>query len=154
SLLSDTTNTSPLDLTTLMPNNPSVKDLASQLSNSQIDNEIKNVASDVALLINGPGGLNFDFPIFQDPLKSAFMLLLGHDADLFEFTANFKMLPSMQEGLTQDLSFFGAGVNFTFDMGIDASFRLAYDTFGIREFFHDFFDKNNPQVKPLDLLDG
>src|SRR5262249_20924239 len=45
-------------------------------------------------------------------------------------------------------SFYGLPVSCPIDLGLDAYIRIAYDTYGIREFFRD------KATNPADLLDG
>jgi hypothetical protein len=121
-----------------------------------LDKQLVQAMNDLRALIN-PAGADFEFPILNDPLHSAFQLLLGQDADFFVFKAHFEIPAAGQTNLIPDLGLVGLpGVHLNFDDGLDiqGSFQLAYDTYGIREYFSDLFNPNNPQNKPQDLLDG
>jgi hypothetical protein len=96
-------------------------------------------------------GFSFDFPILDDPLKCVFPLLLGKDADLFSFTASLTV-PKPPSGTDAfGGSYYGLSLSFPIDLSAGAYFRLAYDTYGIREFFNDI---SNKTFNAQDLLDG
>jgi hypothetical protein len=89
-------------------------------------------------LVNPAGKLRFDFPILDNPEAAVFGLILGKDSPLASFTATFHLEadPSNAPGL----SFAGFGVSVTASAVVDAYFRFAYDTRGLREVIHDIGD--------------
>jgi hypothetical protein len=149
--LTDTTNLA--NLTSLVPKVVGqLPDILGQLD-PNLNKQIVQVLGDLQNLIN-PAGADFEFPILNDPVHSAFQLLLGQDADLFVFKAHFDVPPVGESTLIPDLGFTGVDLKLDDGMEFAGSFKLAYDTFGIREYFHDLFNQQNPQNKPKDLLDG
>ncbi len=97
-------------------------------------------------------GIDIEFPILDNPASAVFGMLLGKDSDLATFTANFTA--TAYGSLATGLSFAGIGVNFTSAVTIDFSFKFAYDTYGLREVFHDIEDKNPNPDFVSDILDG
>jgi len=95
---------------------------------------------------SGQNGISFAFPIFQDPVHSAFKLLLGQDADFVTFSAHYHLTMNEQESF----SCFGLVVTFGGTLDFDAGLKLAYDTYGIRE----FIQPGPHQFDPADFLDG
>jgi hypothetical protein len=139
------------DMTSLIPS--AVGPLENIFSDSSLKQKFGSVLGDLNKLLN-PGGAEFKFPILDDPMGSAFKLLLGQDADLFTFDAHFDIPPVGQSPQIPDLGFSGVQLKLDDGMEFAGSFHLAYDTFGIREYFNDLFNQQNPQNKPQDLLDG
>ena len=151
------------DLTSLVPGGVSFSSLGDgvdkQLSKFAADNpgvlgDAANAAKGIIAKLDDPNGIKFAFPIFDNPAASGFKLLLGQDADFVTFTAKFKL------DAHEDTSFsaFGLGVGFKGDILVDASFKLAYDTHGVREFIQDV-SSGDPQRTDAghlaaDFLDG
>jgi N-acetylneuraminic acid mutarotase len=75
-------------------------------------------------------GVDFEFPILNDPSKAIFNLLLGKDSDLFTMKAEMHL---HAEEHSNDFSVFGMGLDFGGAINVDAKFTFAYDTFGLRE---------------------
>lgn len=126
--------------------------LVNQLTGDALDTEIKQGLQQLATLAgNSPDKFQFDFPILKDPstaASDAFKLFLGQDFDLFDFYAHFELDPVAGDIFGNALDFDGIGINFIDDLTITGGFHLAYDTYGIREFFAG-------GAKNLgDLLDG
>jgi hypothetical protein len=118
-----------------------------------VQNTINTAVGDISNVLQAvlKNGFSFDFPILDDPVHSLFPLLLGKDVDLFSFTGT--LIVPKPTGQPPDLfgspvSFYGVDLSFPIDLGFDAYFRIAYDTYGIRKFLQD------PNKNAADLLDG
>jgi hypothetical protein len=133
-------------------------DVAGQLNTiiSQNPNSPAAVAASAALkFLPGSGNkatVDLSFPFFADLAHGVSQLLMGLDTDLISFTANVQVALHEDSGQLFGLSDLpGLTFNFVNDLNVDAYFKAAYDTFGLREFIHDAL---NGQIKPDDLLDG
>ncbi len=120
-------------------------DLAKALSHELTD-ALKNLKNG---LLGGNGNyaaLDLEFPVTDHPAQAIFGMLIGKDADLVSFTADLKI--HVPTGSIPLWSFEGLEIDLTAGMNADAHLKLAYDTFGLREFVTD------PGHNFLDLLDG
>jgi streptogramin lyase len=78
------------------------------------------------------GRFGFDFPILDDPAGCVFKLLLGEDADLASFSADFKIDTGQVNFLTIPIfAIFDA--NISGELSVSGHFRIGYDTRGLRE---------------------
>jgi hypothetical protein len=136
-----------------------VGSLTSQL-NSVVQNNPPNspaaIAAAAALQLLPNSGnqatVDLNFPFFDDPAHGAFQLLLGQDPDLMSFTARFKLSATEDSGQLFGLSDLpGLTFNFVNHVDVDAYFKAAYDTFGVREFIYHAL---NGQINPGDIADG
>jgi hypothetical protein len=138
------------DLTKLLPQGATGIDLVQSLGGTLGGDLQKLIGTD-------PTQFRFDFPILSDPMNNgisaAFKLFLGQDVDIFDFFGSFDLKPQNQGNgyiFGSPFPYQGLSLNFVNNMHITGGFRLAYDTFGIREFFKD----NLQPSKIGDLLDG
>jgi Ca2+-binding RTX toxin-like protein len=92
-------------------------------------------------------GIKLDFPIFTDPLHSLFKLLIGQQADIVTLSGQYSFQADQRLGL----NFYGAEIGLRGAIDGDASFRIAYDTYGLRDFITHAL---NHQVVPVDFLKG
>ena len=76
-------------------------------------------------------GIDLAFPLFDNIGDGVVRLLLGHDVDLVSFTMSF-VAPKMSVPLPS-FSFSGIDIDLTGEFEIDSDFKIAYDTFGLRE---------------------
>src|SRR5262249_47662648 len=93
-------------------------------------------------------GLNLKLPILDDPVNSAFRLLLGQDVDLVSLDAKLDLTFAIGAGF----NFFGLEFGIRGDLEAHGTFRLAYDTFGLREFITGLERNAGPQWEKL--VDG
>ena len=105
-------------------------------------------------LIAPSGSIHFDFPILTDPADAVFGLILGKDSDLASFDAKIHLAADSNKA--PQLSFAGFGINVTATATVDAEFRFAYDTFGIRKLIGDLSANPNTAASALalDVADG
>ncbi len=104
--------------------------------NSIIGNpNLPQPAKDILTKLTQSDGINFQFPILDNPAAAVFNLLLGKDSDLASFSADFHLASAPDYG--GGVSVFGVNVGFGGSVSIDAHFRFAYDTFGLRELIRD-----------------
>jgi hypothetical protein len=99
----------------------------------------------VSSLYGDPNGLDFEFPIFKNPGKAIFNMLMGRDSDLF--TLKGKLAVDAAESTGADL--FGMGLSFDGAVHLAGQLTFAYDTYGLRELTRD--GSNNIAH---DILDG
>jgi hypothetical protein len=139
------------------PNDFQVADLQAQLDKVANDPNASSLARDAAkaaeqLLPKNVASVNLSFPFFDDPANGLFKLLLGQDADLVSFSARFNVAAQENSNQLFGLSQLpGLTFNFVNQVNIDAYFKAAYDTFGLRQFVHDALMKN---INPGDLANG
>ena len=112
---------------------------------SQATQFLQNVAASLT------NGYEIKFPILDDPKQAVFNLLLGRDSDLFTFTADYVI---NSEGTSlPSFSVFGCGIEFSGDVHLDAHFKFAYDTFGLRELI-DHLGAGDTSHIASDINDG
>jgi hypothetical protein len=132
-----------------------IKDQLDAIQNNHPNSPEAFAAHAAEQLLPGSGNtatVNLNFPFFDDPANGVFQILLGQDPDLMSFTAQFKLAAQEDANQLFGLSELpGITFDFTNQVNLDAYFKAAYDTYGIREFVHDAL---NGQVKPLDILNG
>ena len=75
-------------------------------------------------------GIDLAFPLFNNFGAAVPQLMLGHDVDLVSFTMNFFAQGSVP---LPSFTFSGIDIDLTGDFTIDTDFKIAYDTFGLRE---------------------
>ncbi|MGB7156872.1 MAG: hypothetical protein WBD40_02325 [Tepidisphaeraceae bacterium] len=90
----------------------------------------------------------YKFPILDDPVGGVFKLLLGQDVDLAEFEVRFNQKAGFKDDTPYSL--YGYGIDLKGTIDIDAYFKTAYDTLGLRRFLASL--GGTPQ--PGRLLDG
>jgi hypothetical protein len=78
-------------------------------------------------------------------------MLLGINSDLFTFTVDEHV--DAQGGLVPSLEVFGMGVTFGEDIKVDAHFKFAYDTFGLRQMLNHLTAGDTSHVA-ADIKDG
>jgi Ca2+-binding RTX toxin-like protein len=141
STLDSTWQSNPIlpNLTNLLVNAPSLRDVVSQIS----DPTLSHAAQDFKTQTDAD--VDLSFPFLKDPANSVFKLLLGQDAPLVSFSARFSF--SARTSQTYPLPILPIiQVGYQGSLNIDAAAKISYDTFGIREFLRD----NNTDK----LLDG
>jgi Ca2+-binding RTX toxin-like protein len=104
---------------------------------------IKKFIDDFAL--SAQNEVKLDFPIIDNPEACVFKLLVGQDADFARFNVQFHLPAKFSSD--SGFSLFGYGIKFEGRILLDTSFKMAYDSFGLREFLGD-------PSKPQKLLDG
>ncbi len=125
------------------------KDINQIIDELQMSDEAKDLTKK---LVKGlDNGYKIDFPILDDPRQAIFNLLLGKESDLFTLTVD--EVVTAQGGQVPSLSVFGIGVEFGGEINIDAHFKFAYDTLGIREMLNDIASGNTSNI-PNDIRDG
>jgi hypothetical protein len=132
------------NLTKLLPEGVSgvLGNIKDELSN--FSGDAVNEARTALTQLTDPKGISFSFPLFQDPVHSAFLLFLGQDADFIRFTANYQF----NDVDTQSYGYAGLVITFGGSINLDLNLAMAYDTYGIRKFLND------PNKNPADFLDG
>ncbi len=147
------------------PPSPAARDL-NNLSNTSLTNLLPEHAHDVIIgpfvdslpapardimtKLTQPNGINFQFPILDHPATAVFGLLLGEDSDLASFTADFHFASAPDFG--SSVSLFGVSIGFGGSVSVDAHFKFAYDTFGLREMLRDISSGGGNLAS--DALDG
>jgi hypothetical protein len=103
------------------------------------------------LLPSNVASFKLSFPFFDDPANGVFRLLLGQDPDLVSFSATFKLAAQVgaQSFGVPDLP--GLSCDFSGEIDVDAYFKAAYDTYGVRQFIHDAL---NGSINVGDLANG
>ncbi len=96
-------------------------------------------------------GYEIHFPILDDPKAAVFGMLLGRDSDLFTFTADYTF--NSQGSELPSFSVYGMGVKFGGDVHMQAHFKFAYDTFGLRQLLNHLADGNTADVSG-DIIAG
>lgn len=92
-------------------------------------------------------GYTYSIPLIDNPAQGIVSFLLGHDADLFTFEFNLFLPGQLPDALLQSISLpFGLDVELAGQFLVDAHFKAAYDTRGMR----DFVGSGDPS----DLLNG
>ena len=76
---------------------------------------------------------------------------MGRDADLFTFTADYTF--DSQGSALPSFSVYGMGVVFEGDVHMEAHFKFAYDTYGLRQLVNHLADGNSSHVAE-DVLAG
>jgi Ca2+-binding RTX toxin-like protein len=118
-------------LTDLIPNAASFdvdKWINDRLGGTPLGDALKDVRSKMASLNTG---IELKFPLLDNPTQGLFQLLLGQDPDL----VSFKAVLSAHGTADQSLPFYGPlSVGLAGTVDADAYFRIAYDTYGLREF--------------------
>ncbi len=91
--------------------------------------EVKeNLKNTLRKLQNGTG---FTFPLLDNPAKGVISILLGNNVNLFTFEAN-AFLGTEDEVSVASIPLLGLTVGLGFVGNIDASFKMGYDTKGLR----------------------
>jgi hypothetical protein len=131
----DVTDLSKLNVSNLVPhllealNNQQLRDKITGLAPAPFKDKVGKLFDQLKALNNG---VQLSFPILDDPAGSVFKLLLGQDVDFASFKAEFHLHPP---SWTKTFPFWGPiDVKLDGSMGFDAYFRVAYDTYGLREF--------------------
>jgi Ca2+-binding RTX toxin-like protein len=76
-------------------------------------------------------GVNYDFPMLDNPSAAVFKLLLGQDADMARFKAQFKQGASFD--IDAPFSILGQKITVEGTITVDAAGKIAYDTYGLRK---------------------
>jgi hypothetical protein len=147
-------------LTSWTPNASDAPDLATVADGikSQLDKIASNnpglqgvVSAAEKLLPSNVASFNLSFPFFDDPANGIFKILLGQDTDLMSFTARFKMAAPFGLQSLGIPGLFPLSCDFSSEIDVDAYFKAAYDTYGVRQFIHDAL---NGSINVGDLANG
>lgn len=126
------------DIKTLALSTSKITDLIPNSTSFDLDTWINSLGGPVggalkdfrAKLATLNTGVELKFPLLDNPTHGLFQMMLGQDTDLVSFKAEFNAVGSA------DLSvpFAPLSIGLFGDVDAHAYFRLAYDTYGLREF--------------------
>jgi RTX calcium-binding nonapeptide repeat (4 copies) len=120
-------------LTDLKPGGAATFDLdafAKGIGDTTIRNAVQNVLSDLGSLNKG---IDLQFALLDNPAKGLFLMLLGQDPDLISFRAAFDAKGTADASLP----FYGPlSVGLKGSVDAHAFIRVAFDTYGLREFIN------------------
>jgi hypothetical protein len=114
-----------------------------------VGDDVKGVVRSLVATLNN--GYKIEFPILKDPKNAIFGLLLGKDADLFTFTADYAY--TSQGSSIPQFEVIGIGVTFDSEVEVDTHFKFAYDTYGLREMINHAAAGDTSHVAS-DIRDG
>lgn len=126
----DASNLSLPNLTSLDPDNirQAIQNFTGYVNGPDVPQGVKDALNQFTSGLNN--GIDFEFPILDNPGQAVFGMLLGRDSDLFSITATLNL---DAEGLLGEVAPFGVDAGFSGDIKIDGKLKFGYDTYGLRE---------------------
>ncbi len=138
------------NLTSLTTAQAALINIKEAVENADLPPELEGAREKLIDVINRfSSGYSYSFPILDNPLGSIGKLLVGQDADLFEFRASAVL--NAESKLAAPLGF-GLDVIVEGNIDVDSYVQIGFDTFGLRKFLQRGLDTGT--FDGIDLLDG
>jgi parallel beta-helix repeat protein len=119
--------------------------LESIANNPNLPQDLRDAALKAKQIVDTWGnGITLKFPIIDNPLACAFRLLVGQDANLVEFKAQFVG----DAYRTSGYRFGPVEIKYDGSIHVDGLYKVGYDTFGLRKLLFD------PSHNPESLAEG